>query len=275
MARILAVPGLEQTSAEFRRELWAMAARNAWDVDAIATVISIESGFNPSAKNPKATASGLIQFIDSTARSLGVAGGAAEVRTMSDVQQLALVEIYYRRANASSAWRPVDFYLAGWGSGIGAGFEHVLARQGENKYELNKGLDGDGSGAITVGDLDRLMKRQQAKAGGRFVDVDELGGTETGPLAPGPAAALPLRSLAQRLRSLQQLCAALPVLRVGDASPMLSVVQHVLGEQVFSGAPVYSPNLAVAVRLFQGRRRLKVDAVIGPKTWFELLEGLR
>lgn len=40
-------------------------------VDALVRIIFFESGFNPQAKNPNSSARGLIQFTDSTARSLG------------------------------------------------------------------------------------------------------------------------------------------------------------------------------------------------------------
>lgn len=172
MPSILDVPGLASTSPAFRAALWRMASDRSWDVDAIATVMSIESGFKPGAKNPNATASGLIQFIDSTARSLGIAGGAAEVRRMSDIEQLPYVAKYYERAGAKSSWRPVDFYLAGWGNGIGAPSSFVLARAGENKYELNKALDRNGDGEIRVSDLESLMAAVASRAGGRRIEVN-------------------------------------------------------------------------------------------------------
>ncbi len=126
VGRILAVPGLEGTTPAFRLALWRMAERNGWDVDAIAAVISLESGFRPDAKNPKATASGLIQMIDATARSVGVPDGAEGLRRMSAEEQLPFVETFYKRAFGRSLTpRPVDYYLAGWGSGVGAASSHV------------------------------------------------------------------------------------------------------------------------------------------------------
>lgn len=157
-----------------------MATRNGWDVDAIAAVISIESGFSPSAKSPVATASGLIQFIDSTAKALGIPGGAAAVRSMSAVDQLPWIEKYYRGRFGSRRPRPVDFYLAGWGTGIGQPDSYVLAREDaeltfaggtQNLYTLNAGLDTNGDGVITVGDLRALIERVQARAGGQRLDA--------------------------------------------------------------------------------------------------------
>lgn len=45
----------------------------------LAGIIQNESGWNPTIKNPVSSARGLIQFIDSTAKSLGFPGGSAEL----------------------------------------------------------------------------------------------------------------------------------------------------------------------------------------------------
>lgn len=170
---ILAVPGLSTTSQEFRAGLWEMAARNGWPVDAIAAVISSESGFNPAAKNPQPgqTASGLIQFIDSTARGLGIDGGAEAVRAMTAEQQLPWIEKFYRRAFNGRTPRPVDFYLAGWGSGIGQPDGYVLAEDPDKLYVLNRSLDANADGTIAVADIRAKLERQQAKAGGKRLDA--------------------------------------------------------------------------------------------------------
>lgn len=48
------------------------AARYGVDPNALLVIASIESGGNPNAKNPKSSAGGLFQFIDSTARAYGL-----------------------------------------------------------------------------------------------------------------------------------------------------------------------------------------------------------
>ena len=63
------------------------------DAYALANVINFESGFNPRAKNPTSSASGLIQFIESTAKRLGTT--TAAIRQMSAVQQMDLVRRYF------------------------------------------------------------------------------------------------------------------------------------------------------------------------------------
>lgn len=175
---ILAVPGLAETSAEFRAELRAMAERHGWDVDAIAAVMSIESRFQAGIQNPLPgqTASGLIQFTDRTARDLGVPDGAAGIRRMSAVEQLPWVEKYFVRTLGGSKGRPVDYYLAVFQPGlVGAELSRVIASESDartynngqdNVYSLNRGLDTNQNGIITVEDLAVKVANVQARAKG-------------------------------------------------------------------------------------------------------------
>ena len=91
----------------------AIANRSALDIDGIAGVISHESGFRPNAKNPVGTATGLIQFIESTARSLGTT--TAALAKMSAVQQLPYVERYFVNTLGSRRPPAEDYILATYG----------------------------------------------------------------------------------------------------------------------------------------------------------------
>lgn len=184
--QILAVRGLSETSSAFRSALWDMAKRNGWNVDPIATVMSLESRFKPSAKNPYATATGLIQFIESTAKRLGTT--TAALKNMTAVEQLPFVEKYYKLTGANAAWRPVDYYLAGWGSGIGEPYDHVLATRGSHVYDINAGLDADGNGTITVGDLAKKVSDGMMAAKGKFIPIERSAAVGIGAaLAAGAA----------------------------------------------------------------------------------------
>lgn len=172
MPSLLDVPGLRSTTPEFQWELWRQANERGYDPDAIATVISFESGFKPDAKNPGSTASGLIQFLDKTAKDLGVPGGAAQIRTMSALEQLPLVMRYFERARARNSWRLVDYYLAVWaGRGMGQPDSAALAERGTPTYDLNAGLDRDGDGVITIGDVRARIESRERQAGGRRIEV--------------------------------------------------------------------------------------------------------
>ncbi|MCF1471199.1 hypothetical protein FS763_04560 [Agrobacterium vitis] len=49
------------------------AARHGVDPDALIDIASVESGFDPNAKNPNSSAGGLFQFVDGTAKQYGLA----------------------------------------------------------------------------------------------------------------------------------------------------------------------------------------------------------
>jgi len=117
-----------------------------------------ESSFNPAARNglPGQTATGLLQFIESTARSMSTTTEA--IRRMSPVEQLRLVEKYltpFRGRLESLA----DVYLAVFrGFIVGGGDATVIAPlDNSNKegrvYSLNRWLDSNGDGKITKGEL--------------------------------------------------------------------------------------------------------------------------
>ncbi len=72
-------------------------AQTADDLDidpyALANVINHESGFNPAAKNPNSSASGLIQFMEKTARRLGTT--TAHIRSLGALDQMQYVRAYF------------------------------------------------------------------------------------------------------------------------------------------------------------------------------------
>lgn len=75
----------------------------------LANLIHHESRFNPQAVNPSTNATGLIQFIPSTARSLGTTTDA--LRGMTGVQQMAYVEKYLSKFKGKFN-SPADTYMA-------------------------------------------------------------------------------------------------------------------------------------------------------------------
>lgn len=264
MTDLLNVPGASRTSDAFRRAFSAMVDRHGWNGDGIAAVISNESGFKPDAKNPlpKQTAVGLIQFLMSTLQGLGWTGTRDEFAALSDVEQLPFVEHYYQRALGDGAHRPVDYYLATWGAPAGLPMEHVLASEGEKTYELNKGLDRDHSGTITVADLDAFVQSNIAKAGGV-----RLPPKASRSPSPPPAPSAPAKPASGSSRS-QSAAASLPVLRLGSAGPAVRLWAKLIG--VRKGNDVYDTTLEAATVRWQkakGFTGTDVDGEVGPKTW--------
>lgn len=176
---ILNVPGLAKTSAAFVRSLLNMAERNGWSPTGIAAVIASESGFNPSAKNPGSSATGLLQFTEGTAKSLGTT--TAAIRNMGAIDQLALVEKFFRANMPRVPSDPRDYKLVVFGRGdlVGSPDDTVVyAGNDENPrmraaYEANRSLDTGSKGYISSLDLRQIMNRYVAPSLGEL-DMTKL-----------------------------------------------------------------------------------------------------
>ena len=114
-----------------------------------------ESSLNPQAVNPTTGATGLIQFMPKTARSLGTT--VEELRNMSAAQQMRFVEKYFESVNlprgASAGTLYAYVFLPGRAQ------RQILAQAGESFYEANRGLDMNRDGMITIEDLNMRMAR--------------------------------------------------------------------------------------------------------------------
>lgn len=189
MPSILAVAGLSRQSPEFLRKLYDLASRNGWSVDGIAALMSEESGFNPQAENPlpNQTATGLLQWTKSTAESIGTS--IQELLGMSAVQQLDIVERYYKRYLGVGREIPdEDYILVGYGRSdlIGHPDYYVIDsrdsvdERSRYRYSVNSGFDRNKDGLITVGDLRDALRRTINNAGGRRIEVPAGGNIVSG-----------------------------------------------------------------------------------------------
>jgi hypothetical protein len=150
-------------------------------------VMKFESGFSPSAYNKDGGASGLIQFMPQTLRSIGFPGSAADFRRLSGEEQLPWIKKYIQDKGMKfkSAHKyyvanlfPVALNLPGVknedpntpileqnpeslpnglskkysdiGAKVSASFERAA-------YKSNRGLDHGSKGSITYGDLMKTM----------------------------------------------------------------------------------------------------------------------
>lgn len=140
----------------FLAKVRAVSSRLGIDPNWLMAVMYKESRINPAAVNPVNGASGLIQFIRSTARSLGTT--VEQIRVMSNVDQLDLVERYYQpyRSRIKSA---IDLYLATFFPiAIGKPDNWVLQASGIPASLIaaqNAGLDYDKDRDIEVGEVKR------------------------------------------------------------------------------------------------------------------------
>jgi hypothetical protein len=143
---------------DFWIELQEIAKRLRTEPAWLLNVMASESLFNPAARNglPGQTATGLLQFIEDTAQSLGTTTEA--IKQMSPVEQLRLVEKYlspFRGRLGSLA----DVYLAVFRGFIAEGGDATVVAPLNNSnkerriYSLNRWLDFNGDGKITKGEL--------------------------------------------------------------------------------------------------------------------------
>ncbi len=164
---LLDLPGLRtRESAEpgFAAALSAVADSLGLDPSYIGAVMSNESGFHPDAVNKDTNATGLIQFMPDTAKLLGTTVQA--LRSMTAVEQLDYVRAFYAKTGrAIHRDVPGDYYMATFlPAFVGKPPGFVLARKGQPIYDQNKGLDADGDGTLTVGDVTKKIENTVAAA---------------------------------------------------------------------------------------------------------------
>lgn len=137
--------------------------------DWLMAVMGFETGytFDPTSSNPGSSATGLIQFIESTARGLGTT--TTSLRRMTAVQQLDYVEKYFAQY-ASRITNLGDCYMAVlWPVAIGRPDSYVMwTKTGTyaTQYAANAGLDVNRDDQITRGEAvtrvnTSLMRGQQ------------------------------------------------------------------------------------------------------------------
>lgn len=118
-------------------------------------VMWFESKLNPHAVNPISGATGLIQFMPSTARSLGTS--VEDLKRMNNVEQLDYV-LAYLRPYKGRMKRWIDVYLAvlypkAMGNPNFVITSDIVAKQ--NKiFDLNKDLD------ISVKEIETVLRKQ-------------------------------------------------------------------------------------------------------------------
>lgn len=161
---VVPVPGLGNKSPEFVEKLITIGNRLNIDPSFLATVMSAESGLNHEAVNRNGGATGLIQFMPRSAKSLGTS--TEELRTMSDVDQLDYVERFFKPF-AGKIKSAGDLYIATFlPAFVGHPAGTILGQRGNHNailpnskltfdqiYNSNSGLDLNLDGTITVGDV--------------------------------------------------------------------------------------------------------------------------
>lgn len=148
---------LNRTGSDYGPEFLAKVKQIAQRIDCdyrdLLGLMNSESGIRADIKNPNGSASGLIQFIESTAKSLGTT--TAELRAMNPIDQLDYVEKYLvqikAQAGLSGRLSAGDLYSLVFLPG--RAHRDVLTSSGEKYYAHNRGLDLNKDGQITKAEL--------------------------------------------------------------------------------------------------------------------------
>lgn len=147
--------GAQGLNKQFLNRVKQIANKIGCDYKDLLGVMHSESGLNSKATNSKGGATGLIQFMPSTARELGTTTDA--LRNMSALQQLDYVEKFLVMVKNRSALKGKaklsagDLYTLVFMPAKAGG--EVIASSGTSYYSANKGLDKNGDGMITKTEL--------------------------------------------------------------------------------------------------------------------------
>ncbi len=143
-----------QLGAGFCKKLEQVAKNINCDPKDLLGMMQSESGINPAAYNNNGGATGLIQFMPSTAKSLGTTTQA--LLNMSAVEQLDYVEKYFTNWTGGSGQRLSggDLYTLCFLPAY-LNQEILCSSSGSTSvyYNANSGLDADGDGNITKTEL--------------------------------------------------------------------------------------------------------------------------
>ncbi len=139
-------------SEDFKKEIRAICSKLECDPNHLMAAIAFETGesFSPSIRNHLSGATGLIQFMETTALGLGTS--TAELAAMPAAAQLDYVYQYLKPFKKALKTLE-DLYVAIlWPGAVGKPNNHVLFAEGGAEYAQNKGLDTDKDGTITKGE---------------------------------------------------------------------------------------------------------------------------
>jgi hypothetical protein len=163
-----------KVSAQFRDFVRQMARDFApCDPDWLMACMAFETGetFSPSVKNPRSTATGLIQFMEATAADLGTT--TQQLAAMTAEEQLKYVWMYFRdRGALNGSIRSLeDCYMAIlWPKAMGQPNDTAIFVGGTRAYAVNAGLDANRDHRVTKAEAAAKV-REKLVRGAQFAAV--------------------------------------------------------------------------------------------------------
>ena len=225
--------------------------------------MKFESNFNPEARNPNSSASGLIQFMESTAEGLDTTIEA--IRSMSAMEQLEMVDAYFRpyfgRIHSLS-----DCYMAILNpASIGLAEDAIIFPAGSRAALANRGLDINHDNAVSKAEAASFVEAALFN-GMRAENVFEIDDTQ--PAAPIEDHSTPLPPTQEKpvgaLMFLPAILQMIPQLagmfgKGGKAEQNQKLAQTVV--DVFTAAVPGAVNTQQAVELATANPTTKAAAV--------------
>lgn len=141
---------ISKLEPEFIQKVNEVATNLQTKPEYLFAVMAFETGnsFDPCVKNRLSSATGLIQFLESTAKGLGTT--TSQLCKMTRTEQMVYVEKHFlpKKGKLNSLR---DVYMAVFmPSAVGKDENYVIAKKGTDDYEQNKGLDINSDGYITT-----------------------------------------------------------------------------------------------------------------------------
>lgn len=152
-----------RVSAEFRERIRDIAAEVETSPSWLMAAIAFETGrtFSPSCRNPASSATGLIQFMESTARGLGTSTEA--LARMTALEQLEYVLAYFKPFTGRLGTL-ADVYMAIlYPAAVGQPDDYPVFKSGSDAYAANKGLDVNHDGVVTKAECAAFVERMLAE----------------------------------------------------------------------------------------------------------------
>ena len=159
----------------FFREVGEVSRRIGCRSRDLLAVMMRESGLRADARNRVGNAVGLIQFLPGTLARLGWLETPEEFRALNADEQLPWIEKFLRpssRYNLNSAGRIYQaiFMPASLRTVTDNDTTLIDRYRDAERYQRNRGMDIDGDGRITVGDLQQTLDRMSLSASWRAIE---------------------------------------------------------------------------------------------------------
>lgn len=152
----------KELGPEFLKRVKQIAKNLNCNYKDLLAIMNSESGLNSKAVNPHGGATGLIQFMPATARSLGTT--TEKLKNMSPIEQLDYVEKYLTQNKKAAGFGAKDRLNGGDLYALiflpARAKRETLTSSGEKYYTYNRGLDINNDGKITKSDLARRVARR-------------------------------------------------------------------------------------------------------------------